>query len=152
MYHDALTTAILARLLDAHTARAAVDHTGSGLPPRLLRRAIEFVEANLHHPIALQDIAAHTRLSRMYFAAQFRRSTGFSPHAYLLSRRLEKAKEMLAADSLPLLDVAITVGFQSQSHFTAVFRRLVGSTPGKWRALAGHPGGMVDSGAARHLR
>jgi AraC family transcriptional regulator len=152
MYHDAVTTAILARLLDAHTAQATTDPGGSGLPPRLLRRAIEFIEANLHHPIALQDIAAQTGLSRMYFAAQFRRSTGFSPHAYLLSRRLDKAKEMLAADSLPLLDVAIAVGFQSQSHFTAVFRRLVGSTPGKWRAFAARPGEVADAGAGRYCR
>jgi AraC family transcriptional regulator len=148
MHHEALTTAMLARLLDAHTASAAALNGSMGLQPRLLRRAIDFMEANLHHPIVLQDIAAQTGLSRMYFAAQFRRSTGFSPHAYLLTRRLEKAKEMLVSESLPLLDVAIAVGFQSQSHFTAVFRKLVGSTPGKWRAHASQrdtPGAHEES-------
>jgi AraC family transcriptional regulator len=134
MYHDAMTTAMLARLLDTQTAPAV--KRSSGLSSQLLRRATDFMEANLHQTISLEDIAVQTGLSRMYFASQFRRSTGLSPHTYLLTRRLERAKELLAADTPSLLDVAIAVGFQSQSHFTAVFRKLVGSTPGQWRAKA----------------
>jgi AraC family transcriptional regulator len=133
MYLDALTTAILARLLDAHTTCAGLGLGSTGLQPWLLRRVIHFMEENLHTPVTLQDIAAQTGLSRMHFAAQFRRSTGCSPHAFLLKRRLEKAKEMLAADSMPLREIAFAVGFQSQAHFTTIFRKLVGSTPGRWR-------------------
>jgi AraC family transcriptional regulator len=134
MYLEALTTAILARLLDTHATHSGVKSVSTGLQPWLLHRVIDFMEANLHTSLTLQEIATQTGLSRMHFAAQFRRSTGCSPHAFLLKRRLEKAKEMLVTDAIPLRDVALAVGFQSQAHFTTIFRKLMGTTPGRWRA------------------
>ena len=66
------------------------------------------------------------------FAAQFRAATGHRPHEYLLFRRTERAKELLRT-AMPIVEVALTVGFQAQSHFTTVFRRLTGDTPARWR-------------------
>jgi AraC-like DNA-binding protein len=108
-------------------------HRVPGLPKWRLKRAIEYVTANLAEPIGLADIATATGLSRMHFAAQFRATTGLRPHDYLLRRRVERAQELLLSSGLPLVDVAFDVGFKTQAHFTTVFGRLVGETPKVWR-------------------
>jgi len=98
-----------------------------------LRRVIEFVEANMQRPLALADLARTAGLSRMHFAAQFREATGLRPHEYVLRRRIERAKEMLAASAAPIAEVALHVGFSSQGHFTVVFKRFTGMSPYRWR-------------------
>jgi len=59
--------------------------------------------------------------------------TGLRPHEYLLRRRIERAQEMLVATGMSLVDVALSVGFQTQSHFTSVFKRYAGQPPRAWR-------------------
>jgi AraC-like DNA-binding protein len=75
----------------------------------------------------------------MHFAAQFRASTGMRPHDFVLQRRIERAQERLSNPELALVDVALSVGFQTQAHFTTVFKRFADGTPHRWRRLAlGH--------------
>jgi AraC-like DNA-binding protein len=81
----------------------------------------------------LSDLAAFAGLSRMYFAAQFRAATGVRPHEYLLRRRVERAQDLLSTSGQALVEVALSVGFQTQAHFTTVFKRFVGQTPHRWR-------------------
>jgi AraC-like DNA-binding protein len=69
----------------------------------------------------------------MHFAAQFKAATGIRPHEYLLRRRIERAKELLAGSHTPLVEIALEVGFKTQAHFTTVFARIVGETPNAWR-------------------
>ncbi len=69
----------------------------------------------------------------MHFAAQFRAATGMRPHEYLLRKRTERAQTLLSASLLPLVEIALEVGFKSQSHFTTVFTRFVGKPPSTWR-------------------
>jgi AraC-like DNA-binding protein len=83
--------------------------------------------------VSLADVASSAGLTRMHFAAQFRAATGFRPHEYLLRRRIERAQEMLLGTGMALVDVALSVGFQTQSHFTSVFKRYVGQAPRAWR-------------------
>jgi AraC-like DNA-binding protein len=71
----------------------------------------------------------------MHFAAQFRAATGVRPHDYVLERRIDRARTLLREEDMPLVEVALSVGFQTQAHFTTVFRRLVGEAPGRWRQL-----------------
>ena len=105
----------------------------SGLSKWRLKRATEFMEANLSEPISLADIAAATGLSRMHFAAQFRAATGLRPHEFLLRRRIARAQELLLTSHMPLVEIALDVGFKTQAHFTTVFARLAGETPNAWR-------------------
>jgi AraC family transcriptional regulator len=134
LYADSICDAIVARLL----ARA-VEHTPQAprrvapLPKWRLRRALDFIEANLAQPIGLADVAASAGLTRMHFAAQFRSTTGYSPHAYLLRRRIEHAQMLLRSSALSVLDVALSSGFGSHAHFTTVFGRMVGESPNSWR-------------------
>ena len=103
------------------------------LPKWRLRRVQEHVAVNLAEPISLAELAGVAGLSRMHFAAQFKVATGCRPHEFLLQYRIEAAKRMLTETNDPLVEVALNVGFQTQSHFSTVFKRLVGETPARWQ-------------------
>jgi len=103
------------------------------LPKWRLRKVQAHIEDNLAKSIRLADLAKVAGLSRMHFAAQFRAATGYRPHEYLLWRRIEAAKAMLRRAELPVVQVALEAGFQTQAHFTTVFKRLTGDTPAAWR-------------------
>jgi AraC-like DNA-binding protein len=69
----------------------------------------------------------------MHFAAQFRAATGLRPHEYLLRRRVECAQQRLLSPNAAVIEVAVELGFQTQAHFTNVFKRFVGQPPHAWR-------------------
>ena len=135
VYVNALGVAIAARLLghDRSYDPFRPKRNCGPLPRWRLKRALEYIDANLAEPITLCDLAAVTGLSPMHFAAQFRVSTGNRPHEYLLRRRIERALDFLLQQDSSIVDVALSVGFQTQSHFTTVFKRFIGDTPDKWR-------------------
>jgi AraC family transcriptional regulator len=82
------------------------------------------------------ELAAVAALSEFHFARMFKQSTGESPHAYVLRRRIERAKCLIAAHRLPLSRIASACGFASQSHFSARFREIAGVTPKCYRAMS----------------
>jgi AraC family transcriptional regulator len=137
-YADCISIAIVARLL-ASASRVATSERSKGgkLAPWRLKRAIDYVEARLDEPVSLAAVASSAGLTRMHFAAQFRAATGLRPHEYLLRRRIERAQEMLMETGMPLVDIALSVGFQTQSHFTSVFKRYAGQPPRAWRESRG---------------
>lgn len=99
-----------------------------------LKRVMQYIDDNLDAKVTLQQLAAVAGLSRMHFAAQFRAAVGMRPHDYLLKRRIERAQELLRRTDTSLVDIALTVGFQTQAHFTTVFKRFTGDTPYQWRS------------------
>ena len=102
--------------------------------PRLQSEALMvFVEDFLSQDIGLVDMAAVVGYSPDHFARLFRRTFRVSPYQYLLSRRVERAKTMLRDATLPIALVAVSCGFTSQSHLNAVFKRVTGVTPGRYR-------------------
>lgn len=104
-----------------------------GLTPLRLRRAVAYIEENLGRDLSLAELSAEVGLSPRHFGTAFRHSTGVPPHQYLLARRIECAKTLLAR-GLPIVEVARACGFASQQHLTGTFRRLVGTTPAAWRS------------------
>src|SRR5262249_35144275 len=100
-----------------------------------LKRALDYIEANFEAQITLAELAACAGLSRSYFAAQFRATMGVRPREYLLRRRIAHAQKLLSKEAVALVDVALSVVFKTQQHFTGVFRRFTGETPAKWRAM-----------------
>jgi AraC-like DNA-binding protein len=137
-YADCISMAIVARLMASAGGVATSERSrGSRLAQWRLRRAIDYVEARLDESVSLADVAASAGLTRMHFAAQFRAATGLRPHEYLLRRRIERAQEMLLRTGISLVDVALSVGFQTQSHFTSVFKRYAGQPPRAWRESQG---------------
>jgi AraC-like DNA-binding protein len=105
----------------------------AALPKWRLMQVLRYIETHIGEPITLANLAATAGLSRMYFAKQFRTTTGMRPHDFVLRKRIERAQQLLAATSDALVDIALSVGFQTQAHFTTVFKNIVGSTPYQWR-------------------
>lgn len=142
---DALRLAIVTRMLglqsEAQLPPAPIHRPAEGCVERQMRalqkwrlkRVFEYVDHHLSGKITLLDLAAVAGLSRMHFASQFRAATGFRPHEYLLRRRIQRAEDLLRQSTMTLVEIALTVGFQTQAHFTTVFKRFVGDTPYQWR-------------------
>lgn len=103
------------------------------LSPPKLRRVIEFIEANLQESIGLDDLARAAGLSANHFLRVFKLATGETPYHFLRARRLERARQLLAEDAMPLAELALECGFANQAHFTAAFSRAVGISPGRYR-------------------
>jgi transcriptional regulator GlxA family with amidase domain len=136
LYANAVCVALVTRLVAlCRVQQPALTCTRSkaALPKWRLRRVVEHIDSRLSDCIRLSDMAAAAGLSRMHFAAQFRRATGSRPHEYMLRRRIERAQAMLRDSDVPLVDVALSVGFQTQAHFSTVFKRFAGVPPQRWR-------------------
>jgi AraC-like DNA-binding protein len=150
LYMNAISVAIVTRLITLLTATRKVTGTGPAkavLPRWRLQRVIEYVHSHLAQPISLSDMANAAGLTPMHFARQFRAATGIRPHEYLLRRRVEKAQELLRQSANTLVEVALSVGFQTQAHFTTVFKRFAGETPHRWRAKVGKPRALLFEAA-----
>jgi len=105
----------------------------NALSPERLRRVCEYVEAHLAEEITLEALANAACLSPYHLSRCFRRSTGTTLHNYVMSRRIHRARALLAQPKVTLAEIAYCCGFASQSHFTAVFKKNVGTTPGRYR-------------------
>jgi AraC family transcriptional regulator len=118
---------------------SGASRASAGLAPRKLEQVRTFVEQHLAESLLVEQLAAVVHMSPFHFARLFKLATGTSPHAYVTSQRVERAKELLRAGNMPLVEVAACVGFQTQGHFTEVFHRLAGITPRRFRVLAQSP-------------
>jgi len=109
-----------------------------GLTPARLRKVVELVDAEMDGDLSLDELADAAGLSITHFSRMFRKSTGQSPHQFVLHRRVEHAKEMLRAAEMSVLDVAVACGFKSQQHFARAFHRLCGASPTEYRQEFAH--------------
>lgn len=100
------------------------------LSPAQMRRVHDFIDAHLGEPVGLVEMAAAAGLSPYHFARRFRAGTGLSPHRFLVRRRLDRARQLIADRTLSLAAIAHAAGFSSQAHMTTVFRTHLGRTPG----------------------
>jgi len=127
----------IGQTLAMHLARREFPHAKvNALPKWRLRRIEEYVGTHFDHCISLSELAKVAGLSRMHFAAQFRAATGYRPREYLLHQRIERAKSLLSNSETALAEVALTVGFCTQAHFSTVFKRITGDTPARWRCAS----------------
>jgi AraC family transcriptional regulator len=106
-----------------------------GLAPWQLRRARDFLNANLAGDPSISDVANECGLSSSYFTRAFKQMTGAPPYRWLTKQRVERAKELLQDPRRELADIAQLCGFVDQSHFTRVFSKSEGHSPGRWRRL-----------------
>jgi AraC-like DNA-binding protein len=104
-----------------------------GLTPRSLQRIREYIEVHLTENIELEALADIAGLSKWHFARAFKQSVGTPPHCYVIQRRLELARELLAETDLSLAQIALQSGFSDQSHFSRRFRMFFGATPRSFR-------------------
>jgi len=103
-------------------------------PERHLLRARDLVDARYAEPLGVDDLARAAGLSRAHFSREFRRAFGESPHAYLLTRRLERAAALLRSTDRSVTSICFDVGLRSVGSFTTSFTRTYGKTPTAYRA------------------
>jgi AraC-like DNA-binding protein len=106
-----------------------------GLAPWQLRLARYTINARLEGDLSLEQVAHECRLSVSHFAKAFARSTGISPHRWLMQRRVDVAKDLMLTTDSSLVEISLKCGFSDQSHFTRVFAEATGETPGRWRQI-----------------
>ena len=106
-----------------------------GLAPWQLRLARDTINAHLEGELSLGQLAQECRLSVTHFAKAFARSTGISPHRWLMQRRVDVAKDLMLTTDSSLAEISLKCGFSDQSHFTKVFAETTGETPGRWRQI-----------------
>ena len=102
-------------------------------PARHLLRAKDLADGRYFEPLGVDDLASAAGLSRAHFSRAFRRAFGDSPHAYLLTRRLERAAALLRTTDRSVADICCSVGLQSVGSFTTSFTRTYGASPTAYR-------------------
>jgi AraC-like DNA-binding protein len=102
-------------------------------PARHLLRAKDLADARYFEPLGVDDLARAAGLSRAHFSREFRRTFGESPHAYLLTRRLERAAALLRTTDRTVAEICFAVGLQSVGSFTTSFTRTYGVSPTVYR-------------------
>ena len=102
-------------------------------PARHLTRAKDLADARYFEPLGVDDLARAAGLSRAHFSREFRRAFGESPHAYLLTRRLERAAALLRTTDNSVAEICFSVGLQSVGSFTTSFSRTFGKSPTAYR-------------------
>lgn len=128
---DSEFVAVMSALLCRHADFKPVDR-GTGDDGALVVRLRDYLEAHVTQDVSLADLARIGERSRHTVLRSFRKATGMTPHAYLLNQRVERARRSLASGAA-LAETAIDCGFFDQSHFTRVFKRHTGLTPGQYR-------------------
>lgn len=103
-------------------------------PARHLLRAKDLADARYFEPLGVTEMARAAGLSRAHFSREFRRAFGESPHAYLLTRRLERAAALLRDTDRSVADICFSVGLRSVGSFTTSFTRTFGRSPTAYRA------------------
>jgi len=105
------------------------------LAPWQENTVLRYIDSNIGSPIGNNDLAALLSLSLGHFCRAFTSSFSTTPHAYILRWRVQRAKEMMNENCLPLSQIALDCGFADQAHFCRVFRQLTGLTPSAWRRI-----------------
>lgn len=136
LYADSLIQTLTLHLLKNYSNAISIrENLNGGLSGYKLRRVQEFINANLEEDLSLAEIAEVADLSQYHFARAFRKSTNLTPQQYLMQQRIECAKQLLATDDLPIVEISLRTGFKNQSHFTTLFRKFTKLTPKTWREM-----------------
>ena len=119
--------------------------SSGGLAIWQAKRVMAYIEAHLNTQLRASDLAATTRLSVGHFSRAFKISFGRPPHAFVMTRRAEKAKQLLLLeDPIPLAEIALRCGLSDQAHLSRVFRGVVGHSPAAWRRRHWSPRFAID--------
>lgn len=137
LFGESIATALSAHIAQQYsTSTTKLQAYRGGLSRLRLNRVLEHVNANLSDKLELSVLAEVAGVNLYHFARAFKQSTGESPHQYVLRRRIEEAKELLRHPQLSIIEASARTGFVDQSHFSKVFRRVVGIAPSEYRNSA----------------
>jgi len=130
LYAESLTQVLAIHLLRHYsTLTRTITSENRSLTHTQVQQAIDYIHIHLDRDLSLAEIASVVNISPTHFASLFKRAMGISPHQYVIQQRVERAKLMLSKTDLAIADIALQVGFSSQSHLTQHFKRHTGMTP-----------------------
>ena len=135
-FAETLVTLLVSQLIRCAsnlTGPQRVPYRKGGLANWRLKRALELLEGDLREAPSMAELARHLQLHPTSVCRAFKQSIGLPPHQYLLSRRIECAKEMMRDPARSLTEIALDCGFSDSSQFSVVFKRIVGMTPREYR-------------------
>jgi AraC family transcriptional regulator len=137
LFGESVAIALSAHIAQRYsTLTTKLERYRGGLSRPRLNRALEYINANLSDNLELSVLAEVAGLNLYHFARAFKQSTGETPHQYVLRRRIEEAKEFLRHPQASVIEASARTGFVDQSHFSKVFRRIVGIAPSEYRNSA----------------
>ncbi|OZH55109.1 hypothetical protein AFK68_06680 [Hydrocoleum sp. CS-953] len=132
LYIDSLLQTFYIHLLRNYCVQKPIQISPSSFSKTILNQVIDYIQANLHQNLTLTELAAIAKVSPNYFATQFKKSIGITPHQYVIGQRVAKAKQLLLEGKLTPKEIAYEVGFVDQSHLTRHFKKAMGVTPKKF--------------------
>jgi AraC family transcriptional regulator len=132
LFAESLSIGVALHLSRTRGIRPAPAERGK-LSPSQWSRLNELIASELASDLSLSTLASAVGLSKPHFVRLFRNTVGMSPHRYVVLKRIEQARLLIHSANVPLVDIALAVGFASQSHLTRLFREVVGATPGEIR-------------------
>jgi AraC family transcriptional regulator len=134
LFVDSLTIALSIHLLRHYSNwQQPLREDIGGLPPRKLKQAIAYINAQLAEDLSIAAIANELEMSQYYFSRLFKQSIGISPYQYVMQQRIERAQSLLQTTSLSVAAIAQRVGFSNQNQLTTQFRKFTGTTPSHYR-------------------
>jgi len=138
LFAESIGMALSAHLAQRYsTLTTPLETYRGGLSPSRLNRMLEYIHAHLDERVELSKLADVAGLNVYHFARAFKQSTGESPHQFVLRQRIEHAKQLLRRPQLSVIEASVRTGFVDQSHFSKVFRRMVGVAPSEYRGNSG---------------
>lgn len=130
LYAESMANALAVHLLRRYSDQTREIRTYSGrLPGHKLQKAIDYIQAHLAEEVSLEAIATELGMSPYHFARLFKQSMGYSPYQYVIQCRIERAQELMVREPQSIANIALKVGFASQSQFGRHFKHLTGMTP-----------------------
>jgi AraC family transcriptional regulator len=132
LYAESMAIGLSAHLMQNYSSANPIPASGK-LSRQKLQQIYEYIDANLDRPLSLAELSQVIELSLHHFSTLFKRSTGLTPHQYVLKVRIDRAIILLKTTELPIVAIAHRVGFQTQSHFTRIFRQHTQMTPNQLR-------------------
>jgi AraC family transcriptional regulator len=134
LYGDHLGMLLSIALIQKYSRDASIAPlVKGGISKVRLGRVLEYIAANSHLDLRLDDLAKVADMSRFHFARLFRLSMGVTPHRYLMDQRLQQAKALLRLDSRTIAEIATEIGFVNAGHFARAFKRHLGVSPTEWQ-------------------
>jgi AraC-like DNA-binding protein len=135
-----LVTASTILQAEIERSSGANGFTTGGLAGWQIVRVRAYIDSNLHRTIHIRDLSAVARRSPAHFCRKFKLAVGVSPHAYVVRRRLERARHLMMTSPKPLSEIALSAGFSDQAHLCRLFRQAFGQSPANWRREREIPG------------
>jgi AraC family transcriptional regulator len=135
LYADSLANVLAIQLLREYSSKKMLPEKRyvNGLTNRKLAFVLDLIESDLSEDLSLKVLAKSAGLSEYHFLRMFKKSTGYTPHQYVINQRIERAKDLLKNTDMSITEIAYLLGFSTPAHFTHLFRRKTGLLPSQLR-------------------